>query len=54
MRIRDRQVDDDVDLVIGEKLFDRLRDNAIFLGAKLCGLHVDIGAGQHLQPLEER
>jgi hypothetical protein len=54
MRVRDGQVDDHVDLVIGEKLVDRLCLHAVFLGAGLSGLHVDIGAGQNLQTLEER
>ncbi len=53
MRIRDRQVDDDIDLVIGKKLVDGLRLDAVLFRASLGGLHVEVGASQNLEPLEE-
>ncbi|MND49174.1 hypothetical protein D3C80_401130 [compost metagenome] len=54
MRIRDGQIDDQVDLAIGEKLFDRLRLDAIFLGFRLGSGRVQVGAGQNPDALEQR
>ncbi len=53
MRIGDGQVDDDVDLRIGQKFVDRLGAHAIFLRAQRRGLRVDIRAGADLDAPEE-
>ena len=39
---------------VGEQLVDGLGAKAEFLGARLGGVHVDVGAGAHLDALEER
>ena len=54
MRIRDRQVDDDVDLWIGEKLIDGLGLDAIFGGPGLRRSRIDVGAGDNLQAAKQR
>ena len=51
---RYRQVDDDVDVVRREQLVDGLGAQLELLGARLRRLHVDVGAGAHLDALEQR
>ena len=54
VRLGDRQVDDDVDVGVGQERLDGLRLDAELLGPRLGRGHVEVGAGAHLQPLEER
>ncbi len=54
MRGRNGKVDDDIKLVIRQKLLDGLRLHTIFFGAQLGRFGVDVRTGQHLQSLEER
>ena len=54
MRIRDGEVDDHVDLVIGEKLVDGLGADIVFRSPCLGRFRIEVGAGAHFQPLEQR
>ena len=54
MRIRDRQVDDDIDVRIGQQRLDRLCLDAKFGRADFGSRRVDVGAGDNLDALEER
>ena len=54
MGIRDRQVDDDVDVLVGQQIIDRLGPGVEFGRPCRGSLHVDVGHGAHFQPLEQR
>ena len=54
VRVGDRQVDDDVDVGVGEQRVDGLRLDAELLGARLGRGGVEVGAGADLEAAEQR
>ena len=54
MHRRDGQVDDDVDVVGLEQLFDGLGAQLELLRPRLGRVHVDVGAGAHLDAAKQR
>ncbi len=54
VRVGDGEVDHHVDVRVGEELVHRLGAHAELLGARLGGGRVEVGAGAHLEALEER
>lgn len=54
VRVRNGQVDDDVDIGIGEQRLDALSFNAVFGRPRLGCRRVDVGAGDNLDAPEKR
>jgi hypothetical protein len=53
MRIRDRQVDDHINLGVGKQLIHRTGFwNVVFLGAGNCPLHINIRTGDNFDNVE--
>ncbi|MCY1244907.1 hypothetical protein D9M72_580070 [compost metagenome] len=53
VRVRDRQVDDDIDIRIGQQPLDALGFYAVFRCPRLGRCLVDVGAGDNLDALKQ-
>ncbi|MNL17195.1 hypothetical protein D3C87_1382760 [compost metagenome] len=54
MRCGNGEVHHHIDILVGEQVLDGLRDNAEFFRPQLRCIAVEVGAGKHLDALEER